>query len=79
MTYPVFSGATQLWPGGVAAGATDMDGLTDADTTTTVPTDGALLVWHAASSNWRPAYSTADAAGTPIVAANGSLVTVLTP
>lgn len=78
MTYPVFTNAVQLWPGGTFSSApAALDDLTDADTTTTAPADGALLAWHASSVNWRPAYVVSDIAGDILTDANGNLLTVL--
>ena len=38
-----------------ASGATTLDGLTDVDTSTAAPTDGQVLTWDNAASQWEPA------------------------
>jgi len=42
----------------VAGGAAAIDDLTDVDTSTTPPTDGQVLTWVNANSQWEPADST---------------------
>lgn len=51
------TGWVELTPG---AGAIGMDDLTDADTTTTPPSDGDNLVWSTTLNNWVPATAAQD-------------------
>lgn len=38
----------------IGSGATAIDDLTDVDTSTTSPTDGQVLIWVDANSQWEP-------------------------
>ena len=58
---------------GGGGGATTIDDLTDVDTSTTPPTDGQVLAWNDANSEWEPQTQTPSGVGSTVVSETTSI------
>jgi hypothetical protein len=71
LTAPLTLGSALVWNGTQWVNRRlIMDDLGDADTTTTVPTDGQVLTWDSGTSQWRP--ETASAGGCQLFEMGGA-------
>jgi hypothetical protein len=62
------------WAAPTGGGASDLDDLTDVDTSTTPPTDGQALVWDDGDSLWKPGTVSGSGIAATLFDAKGDLI-----